>query len=378
MEETQESDSDTSSSPPSPFFPSAAFAAPHEHDVYPSPFQLGGSYQQDPPSEAAVDSQSSVTNSEDSETDDDPLQYGPPLPPRLKQLERKRRRRGSGSHVDSTVQRESSRTAGAGISELDENDSEDQPRCSVCLGPFTDRTSVRPCFHSFCLLCISQWAAISRQCPHCRQAFVMAVVHGTTGEGGWHRTIEFPDVKPPTTRTANLDHTANASAPPRGRARPPRTPRSPQAWGPRQRRRISTSPETSLVIERNRTRRRVYALGLRAKHVGSQANAKCREISPAVFAQTPALLRKLEPWIRRDLHALLGIEDVAVIAAVVAGLLRSEPDMRSDASVCCLAEYLGSRARAEHFIHELVCFAKSPLNMDAYDASVQYGESSRI
>lgn len=135
--------------------------------------------------------------------------------------------------------------------------------------------------------------------------------------------------------------------------------------------------------------RYIYRHGLRAKHTGVNRNSKCKEVTPAEFKRNPGLLRKLEPWIRRDLQAILRTDDVEIIKAAVIGLLsrytiflflqyvayhlpkdycREHP--RTDTAIDFLKDYLFEHS--EHFLHELICFAKSPLNMEVYDATVQY------
>ncbi|KAL2917966.1 hypothetical protein HK105_202380 [Polyrhizophydium stewartii] len=104
-------------------------------------------------------------------------------------------------------------------------------------------------------------------------------------------------------------------------------------------------------------------------HRALSAQAKVREFAPAFFRAQPAALERLVPWIRRDLQALLHMSDVEIVKDIVVSVLkRHEP--RSDEAIKALSDFLGENA--EHFLHELVCFASSPFNIPAYDAAVQY------
>ncbi|KAI8917870.1 hypothetical protein DFJ77DRAFT_413646, partial [Powellomyces hirtus] len=237
-------------------------------------------------------------------------------------------------------------------------------RCSICLDVFTDRTSVSPCFHSFCLDCISQWALCSRKCPQCRQVFTFAVVHGRN-EGDEHVKLVFP----------NLTAKKAPPAPPSSSSTLPRVQqdvRSPRAARQRiSQRRTPPSPSNrrNCMLHGDEKRRFIYTHHLRAKHAGINPYSKCKEVSPAEFTRNPSLLRKLEPWITRDLKAVLKIEDVEILTAVVLTCMRNY-DLRTEEGLVYLQEYLGDQA--EHFVHELCCFARSPFNMDVYDGIVQY------
>ncbi|KAI8815705.1 uncharacterized protein EV422DRAFT_548468 [Fimicolochytrium jonesii] len=239
------------------------------------------------------------------------------------------------------------------------NAEEGANRCTVCLEPYKHRTSITPCYHSFCFVCISQWAEVSRSCPHCRQKFIFAVIHGED-EHDEHELHEFPELSQP-------EKAAYAFRPPTLPSvseRPHRQSRRAVLWGQR-----APSPDVVRIIRSEEKRRFIYRHGLRAKHVGSSVNSKCKQFEAAEFRRFPALLRKLEPWIVRDLKAALLVEDVEIIKHVVMDLLTKE-DLQSDTGINHLSDFLADKA--EHFIHELKCFARSPFNMDVYDTQVQY------
>lgn len=44
------------------------------------------------------------------------------------------------------------------------------PSCSICIQEYSNRTWLRPCYHSFCFTCIKHWINIANSiCPICRQ-----------------------------------------------------------------------------------------------------------------------------------------------------------------------------------------------------------------
>ncbi|GAA5799318.1 hypothetical protein EDC94DRAFT_618347 [Helicostylum pulchrum] len=53
------------------------------------------------------------------------------------------------------------------------NEREEQallPTCTICIQEYSNRTFLRPCYHSFCFTCIRHWINIaSAICPVCRQ-----------------------------------------------------------------------------------------------------------------------------------------------------------------------------------------------------------------
>ncbi|KAK3683215.1 hypothetical protein LTR37_020457 [Vermiconidia calcicola] len=75
------------------------------------------------------------------------------------------------------------------FAELEKKDAEDQSKCLVCLGKFTDEDVVvlMPCGHVFCEAgCIEQWLKQFNSCPTCRAKLAAIGVEGVeaTGDGG--------------------------------------------------------------------------------------------------------------------------------------------------------------------------------------------------
>jgi hypothetical protein len=90
-----------------------------------------------------------------------------------------------------------------------------------------------------------------------------------------------------------------------------------------------------------------------------------------LFRQHPESLERLEPWLDRELHVLLGAEeDVELVKEFVLSLMRTY-DLQSAAAMRELRPFFFERT--EQFVHELVAFARSPFPMGVYDRYVQYG-----
>jgi hypothetical protein len=54
--------------------------------------------------------------------------------------------------------------------DIDEEEKEPIPTCTICIQEYSNRTFLRPCYHSFCFACIRHWINMaSCSCPVCRQ-----------------------------------------------------------------------------------------------------------------------------------------------------------------------------------------------------------------
>ena len=137
-------------------------------------------------------------------------------------------------------------------------------------------------------------------------------------------------------------------------------------------------------------RRWVYDRNLRVKHVGSNPISKYKEISncleknqfqtPKISKQKqkqiavesfqdPDLVKKVEPWIARDLSVILKDDEVLLLTEFVISLIK-RIDMQSDEFLNQLRPFLYEKT--EQFAHELISFARSPLNIVNYDKYIQY------
>ncbi|CAK7222394.1 hypothetical protein SBRCBS47491_004851 [Sporothrix bragantina] len=262
-------------------------------------------------------------------------------------------------------------------------------RCVICLDTVADPCVAQPCGHRhFDFLCLLSWL-LSRHpsCPLCK-ATVETVRYGDDLAKSF-----------PVPRKEDKDETtaatgASESAPPSSSSASFRNVR------PRRQRRLHATPSSSLsqespaaALER---RRRVYRLGLYARHIGANRHSRYyRELTPQLFAQDPDLVSRARAFLRRELQVFWEGEDRPVTDAAALGAPRG----RRANNVEFLLEYIVAilqtidlqdsagqaekllqgffRGRQDHtrqFLHELRSFLRSPyLTLASWDRHVQYG-----
>ncbi|KAJ3387201.1 hypothetical protein HDU84_000989 [Entophlyctis sp. JEL0112] len=195
--------------------------------------------------------------------------------------------------------------------------------CPVCLEPLADdRVVLRACLHVFCMPCIARWAAQSHRCPICKASL---------RDGAISRLGIVPLVS---SRSLSFRHSAH-------------------------RQRLGASA----------FRAEVYARSLLA------IRDPLRKPSPtASTAQALYVIRapKTKEWIVRDLRAILGIENVEIIALYTLAVLEQNYPLPNRRAIELLQDYIG--AKTEHFVHELVIFMESGVTVAAYDEVVRYPE----
>lgn len=121
-------------------------------------------------------------------------------------------------------------------------------------------------------------------------------------------------------------------------------------------------------------RRAFYRNGIRVRGVaGAEGNqGKPCEITAESFRRNPTHLNRLRPWLRRELTVLYGTHSTLVdivqriiMARVARHGLEDTPTIEEE-----LRQFL--LARTDHFLHELVSFARSPLSLESYDLQAVY------
>ncbi|XP_061768938.1 E3 ubiquitin-protein ligase Topors-like isoform X2 [Nerophis ophidion] len=120
-------------------------------------------------------------------------------------------------------------------------------------------------------------------------------------------------------------------------------------------------------------RRALYRCSVRVHGVAGVSETEAqRDITVDGFRRDPTQLNRLRPWLRRELTVLYGaqgsllnIVQSFIIARLARHGLEDTPTIEEDLRPFLLA-------RTEHFLHELVSFARSPLTMDNYDLEAVY------
>lgn len=122
-------------------------------------------------------------------------------------------------------------------------------------------------------------------------------------------------------------------------------------------------------------RRALYRCGVRVRGVagvaGNQGQQQ-RDITAESFRQNSAHLNRLRPWLRRELTVLYGAHGVLV--HIVQRIIMARLALHGLVDTPTVEEELRPflLARTDHFLHELVSFARSPLSLDNYDLQAVY------
>ncbi|KAJ4945804.1 hypothetical protein JOQ06_023482 [Pogonophryne albipinna] len=120
-------------------------------------------------------------------------------------------------------------------------------------------------------------------------------------------------------------------------------------------------------------RRSLYRLGVRVHGVaGVSAELLPRDITADSFRLSPAPLERLRPWLRRELTVLYGVHTslVDVEQRIVTARLQRHGLEDQNTIEEELRPFL--LARTNHFLHEMVSFASSPLALESYDLEAVY------
>ncbi|XP_035506386.2 uncharacterized protein LOC118319821 isoform X1 [Scophthalmus maximus] len=121
-------------------------------------------------------------------------------------------------------------------------------------------------------------------------------------------------------------------------------------------------------------RRSLYRCGIRVRGaagvVGNQGQ-QC-DITAESFRRNPTHLNRLRPWLQRELTVLYGAHSTLVdivqriiMAQLARHGLEDSPTIEEELRPFLLA-------RTDHFLHELVNFARSPLSLENYDLQAVY------
>ncbi|KAL5513919.1 hypothetical protein ACEPAG_2680 [Sanghuangporus baumii] len=243
--------------------------------------------------------------------------------------------------------------------------------CSICLQLLLDRTLIPECSHEFCFECIVTWTEQSRRCPLCTRTIGTYLIHHIRSNYDYQK-YHLPPLRSSPPPIQPLRRVRGSSIHQR--------PGQERRWGRRQRRDQDVADELERAIDR---RRWIYQNRLFAKHVGSNRASRYRPFpTPTQFSASPDYISRATVFIRRELRVWPNL-DVEFLTTFILSLMKAI-DIRSESAVKLMAEFLdmdcpyreGNRfPNAEHFVHELYSFLRSPYKtLSAYDVNVQYDE----
>ncbi|XP_061664685.1 E3 ubiquitin-protein ligase Topors-like [Syngnathoides biaculeatus] len=276
-------------------------------------------------------------------------------------------------------------------------------KCPICLDRFNNMAYLDHCLHRFCFPCIQEWSHNKAECPLCKQPFA-SILHSVRAEDEFkeYTLRPTPTSSSVAATVAMVAAMASASEEENGAwdwyldVLPfPLSERGVIFEGPsgqgdagaaRPSRRLVTRLVARLRLQREGLaaqrltaeemvafRRALYRGGIRARGVAGAGPAEPeRDVTVDGFRRDPAQLNRLRPWLRRELTVLYGaygsLVDVVqrIIAARVARHgLEDAATMQEELQPFLLAQ-------TAHFLHELLCYARSPLSLDDYDLHAAY------
>ncbi|KAF9200388.1 hypothetical protein BGZ49_009391 [Haplosporangium sp. Z 27] len=287
----------------------------------------------------------------------------------------------------------------------DNSENEDaESYCVICLNSCEDRTVLETCRHEFCFHCILQWSMVSHSCPLCVQIFE-SCIHNIQDDEHYsvHRFEPLASNSKKSASSSSTSATTNRDQRqmeiPYGIIR--------QLYGPPQLRRRfrnhrnvqghESTVEQSVVEQQQQAlerRRHVYRHRLFVKHMGANRISGFQQITPESFRIFPHRLDRLIPWIRRELQAILSLDNqpnsdsssltstpsmtencqdsdrgLELIREYIIAVLKRF-DLQTDQAQDLLRDFLYEHT--EQFVHELMGFARSPYSIEAYDRVAQY------
>lgn len=132
--------------------------------------------------------------------------------------------------------------------------------------------------------------------------------------------------------------------------------------------------------------------------MGANRISGFQQITPETFRIFPQRLERLVPWIRRELQAITTLSSVPQEAPGSSSATHSthSSNEETDSGLEIIREYVIAVCKrydlqtdqgqdlirdflhdhTEHFVHELMGFARSPFSMEAYDRAAQYNSPS--
>ncbi|XP_073123475.1 uncharacterized protein [Henckelia pumila] len=247
--------------------------------------------------------------------------------------------------------------------------------CPICLCQVQIRSAVvLPCTHAYCIGCISRWSQLKRSCPLCNARF-----------SSWFCSTLGKQILLPLGcgETVHSSHRDRRDALLRrlirnSRQHPSRLSQNKQLPNRRSFGHVNDEGVDVIHERIKQWRASIYEQRLRAVPPSTKCGLMQR-ISECTDAKK-MMLRRIEPWIKRELQAVLKDPDPTVIVHVATSLFILRYKKKTDnfrGQVGIESDYLAPlrpflQEHADLFWHELRCFAESSFSMEAYDKVVEY------
>ncbi|CAB1350569.1 unnamed protein product [Coregonus sp. 'balchen'] len=275
-------------------------------------------------------------------------------PTKMKLRVRRKESGGAGGQE----QEETSKTSSQSVSAEASPDS----KCPICLDRFNNMSYLDRCLHRFCFRCIQEWSNNKVECPLCKQPF-SSILHSIKAQDNFKEFTLRPapmDGEDPGVIFEGLT----------GVAAPPPHDRGVQRLMVRlaARRRSQREGRSARLLrprEMLSFRRALYRSGVRVRN-GRGSGERPRDITAAFYQRNPA-------GPQRELTVLYGAHGslVNIVQRIITSrITRHDMEGGGGAIQDELRPFL--LARTDHFLHELISFARSPLSLEAYDQLAIY------
>ncbi|KAM6565983.1 hypothetical protein CsatA_025111 [Cannabis sativa] len=249
--------------------------------------------------------------------------------------------------------------------------------CPICLESLHIQTSavLTLCTHAFCEVCIRRWSYLKRKCPLCIADF-----------DSWFSRIDLSSQNFRKHRLPALNTTSSTQFRLQEQHSNFRTVisslrrrSSPLPW-----RRSFGRPGlvgSDVIAQRKlRWRSSIYEKQLKAVPITPMENVE--QNMSLKNGVKERILGRIEPWIRRELQAVLGDPDPSVIVHVVSSLYIAtlEKKIQFSSTQLDLGDNFLDELRpflldkTDMFWHEVRCFAESSFTIETYDAVIEYTE----
>ncbi|RUS70001.1 hypothetical protein EGW08_022237 [Elysia chlorotica] len=284
--------------------------------------------------------------------------------------------------------------------------------CSICLGPFNNKSFTSNCAHSFCFVCLKQWSKVKAECPLCKQPFT-SIFHNVRSNDSYDifdlpprnvpppSDINFFDLVGGNLRTMtvaapsanefhnffNLSHPSlNADLTLSNFSRfqfrhrrylgqhhhnqhPVHGEHQYSYSG------VQVNPATHINGENwprgpENFRREIYRRRMGPPAVVLGMETSTYRLTPAMVAASDHRMHRIMPWLTRELRVLLQSHQSLRLAISVIQPLLTQFSLDSGEFLNRVTPLLGRRS--QQFMQQFVAFANSALTMQVYDRRAMY------
>ncbi|CAI9779774.1 unnamed protein product [Fraxinus pennsylvanica] len=263
--------------------------------------------------------------------------------------------------------------------------------CPICLRhvEVRDAAVVIPCMHTYCILCIRRWSDLKRKCPLCNADFDSWFYRINLSSRKFEKEKLLPSSEGKRVNLTVRDDyvfrrrrtqifrqrrviTRSREESSNGRSQVRPLPRQ-RSFGREGR------EHPDIIAERvKQWRASIYEQRLQAVPLSSKTCLVQKMKGHHGIKQI--ILQKIEPWIQRELQAVLGDPDPTIIVHVATSIFISRHEKKhegfpeqvgiEDDFLAPLRQFL--HEQTDMFWHELGCFAESSFSMETYDTVVEY------